>query len=90
MADPKDKAPAAEEKNTIGDKLIAEALEAYGIEKKYVIGSRYDAAAKTAIVVTAGGKKVRFTAGDKPAPLDPISVSGINPVKRKVIAGKGK
>lgn len=86
----KDKNEKAPAENTIGDKLISEACEAYEIGKKYVAGSRYDAETKTAIVVTAGGKKVRYRAGDKVQPLDAIAVTGINPVKRKVIAGAAK
>lgn len=80
----------ANEEKTIGDKLIAEACAAYNIDPKYLVGSRYDAESKTAIVVTAGGKKVRYRAGDKVDALAAIAVTGINLVKRKVIAGAGK
>ena len=80
----------AEEKNTIGDKTIAAGCAAYGIDKKYVISSRYDEAAKTAIIVTAGGSKVRYQEGDKVMPLGEIAITGINPAKRKVIAGAPK
>jgi hypothetical protein len=81
-----------ENKNAIGDKLIAEGCKAFGIEGKNVFTSRYDADTKTAIIVTAGGSKVRFQDGDKPAPLSQIAVTGINPAaaKRKVIAGAKK
>ena len=78
------------EQNTIGDKLIAEACAAYGIDKKYVFASRYDEQAKEAIIVTNGGKRVRFKTGDKVEALGEIAVTGINPAKRKVIAGKEK
>lgn len=83
---------AGEEKNGIGDKLIAEACKAFGIKPQYLFGSRYVAATETAILVTAGGKKVAYKPGDKVAPLDEISVTGINPkaAARKVIAGKEK
>jgi hypothetical protein len=78
-------------KNTIGDKVIAAALDAYGIDEKYVVASRYDEQAKTAIIVTNGGSKVSFKTGDKPAPLSAIAVSGINPAaKRKPITGGKK
>ena len=79
-----------DDKNTIGEKMIDEACKAYGIDKKYVLSSRYDADSKEAIVVTHGGKKVKFKAGDKVEPLGPIAVTGINPDKRKVIAGAEK
>jgi hypothetical protein len=79
-----------EEKNTIGDKMIDEACKAYGIDKKFVSNSRYDEASKTAIVVTNGGKKVSYKAGDKVEPLGDIAITGINPAKRKVIAGAKK
>lgn len=86
MAEPKEK----EQANTIGDKLIAEACEAYGIAAKNVVSSRYDATEKTAIILTAGGKRVRFKAGDKVEPLDAIAVTGINPKARKPITGAKK
>jgi hypothetical protein len=76
------------DKNTIGDKLIAMALAAYGIDKKYVLGSRYDQQTQEAVIVTIGGSKVRFKEGDKPEKLGQIAITGVNPVKRKVIAGK--
>ena len=80
----------AEEKNITGDKLIAMALAAYGIGKQYVLGSCYDELAKEAIIVTNGGSKVRYTEGQVVEKLREIAVTGINPVKRKVIAGKEK
>lgn len=78
------------EQNASGDKLIAEACAAYGIDKKYVFASRYDEKTKETVIVTNGGSRVRFKAGDKVEPLNAIAVTGINPVKRKVIAGKEK
>lgn len=77
-------------KNTTGDKLIEEACKAYGVEAKHVLSSRYDASAKEAIIVTNGGSKVRYKAGDKVEPLGEIAVTGINPKVRKVVAGKAK
>ena len=68
------------------DKLLAAACEAYGVAPKYVIGSSVKDGVAT--IVTYGGKKVRFKAGDKPEPLDQISVTGVNPApKRKPITG---
>jgi hypothetical protein len=79
------------EKNTSGDKLLEEALKAYGIDKKYVLGSRVDEAAGEAVIVTAGGKKVRYKSGDKVQPLGSIAITGINPeAKRKPLTGAAK
>ncbi|MEN6638836.1 MAG: hypothetical protein ABFC95_06520 [Smithella sp.] len=77
-------------KNAIGDKLIATGCAAYGIDKKYAMSSRYDEAAKEAIIVTVGGSKVRFKEGDKVLPLGEIAITGINPAKRKPITGVKK
>jgi len=79
-------------KNEIGDKLVDEALKAYGIDKKYVLASRIDALTGEAVVVTHGGKKMRYAAGQEVRKLDEIAVTGINPknAERKVIAGAPK
>jgi hypothetical protein len=80
-----------DDKNTIGDKLITEALKVYGIGKKYVAGSRIDEATGEAVIVTVGGKKVRYASGDKPDPLSDIAITGVNPAaKRKPITGGKK
>jgi len=82
----------AVEENGNGDKIIQAALRAYGIDRKYVHGSRYDQGTGEAIVVTVGGSKVRFKDGDKPEKLDDIAVTGVNPkaAKRKPITGAEK
>ena len=74
------------------EELIAAACGAFGIAAKYVFASRVDKATGEAVVLTNGGSKVRFKAGDKVAPLSQIAVTGINPewAKKKVIAGKAK
>lgn len=74
------------------DKLIDEGCKAYGIAPKYVLSSRIDTQTGEAVILTKGGSKVRFKAGDKPQPLSEIAVTGINPnwAKKKVIAGKEK
>jgi hypothetical protein len=97
MAEKDNKAAVAEGKkqedgsqNTNGDKLIEKALAAFGIDPQYVHSSRYDDVTKEAIIVTVGGKKVRFMNGDDPNKLDEVSITGVNPVKRKPITGKGK
>lgn len=78
--------------NVNGDKLVEMAMAAYGVDKKFVVGSAYDKQTETATIVTAGGSKVSFKEGDKVEPLRPIAITGINPeaAKRKVIAGKEK
>ena len=81
-----------ESRSTAGDDLIVAACGAYGIAPKYILVSKVDAATGEAVIVTQGGKKVRFKMGDKVAQLSPIAVTGINPAwaKSKVIAGKAK
>jgi hypothetical protein len=81
-----------EEKNESGDNIMKQARDAYGIDPKYVLADRYDAATGEVIIVTNGGSKVRFKAGDKVEKLDEIAITGINPkaAKRKVVAGKAK
>lgn len=83
---------AVDEKNTIGDKIIAAALVAFGIDPKFVFASSYNPETKTATVLTNGGTRVMFKDGDKVEKLDEISITGINPknAKKKVIAGKDK
>ncbi|MBU4449618.1 MAG: hypothetical protein KKD99_13610 [Proteobacteria bacterium] len=71
------------------EKLIAAACEAFGIAPKYIFASRIDKVSGAAVIVTYGGSRVRFRAGDKAVPLDQIAVTGINPKpKRKPITGK--
>lgn len=76
-------------------KLIAEACDVYGIGDKYVFAAGIDkeAARPTAVIVTAGGAKVRYAAGDTvELPLTEIRITGVNPeaARRKVIAGRRK
>ena len=75
---------------TNGKKLFADACEAFGIDAKYLLASKVYG--DEVVLVTNGGKKVRYKSGDKVEPLDEIAVTGINPAakKRKVIAGKKK
>ncbi|MDZ4241851.1 MAG: hypothetical protein U1D99_03400, partial [Candidatus Omnitrophota bacterium] len=79
-------------KNENSDKIIDQAMEAYGIEKKYVHLSRVDKETGEAVIVTVGGKKVRYAAGQAVARLKEIDITGINfdAGKRKVIAGAKK
>jgi len=90
MADEKDKNTTTEEKaDKAGEKLITQACEAFGIDPKYIFAKTYDASTKTATIVTNGGSRVRYRAGDKVEPLEQIAITGINPVKRKPITGAG-
>ena len=78
--------------NEIGDKIVAEALDAYGIDQKYVFASKFYSETGEAVILTHGGSEVRYKTGDTPVPLSETAVTGINPemAKRKVIAGKTK
>jgi hypothetical protein len=78
--------------NEIGDKILAAALKAYGIDEKFVLDSAFNEETGEVVIVTNGGSKIRFKEGDKPQPLSDIAITGINPAaaKRKVIAGKAK
>ena len=69
------------------EKLLVEALKAYGIDKRYVFASRMENG--QAIILTHGGKQVRYRSGEAVQPLDVIEVTGINPKKRKPITGAG-
>jgi hypothetical protein len=96
MADEKKTQGAAPEqegegKPGAGEKAIAAACEAYGIDRASVFASRYDAATGEATVLTAGGTRVRWKKGAVAQPLGSIAVTGINPApKRKPITGGGK
>jgi len=78
--------------NEIGDKIVAEAMDAYGIDQKYVFASKSYPETGEAVILTHGGAEVRYKRGDTPVPLSETAVTGINPemAKRKVIAGKAK
>lgn len=84
------KIKAAEEKAKKDQALIDKACEAYGIAPKYLFASNIRDG--VAVLLTNGGKRVRYKTGDKVEKLDDIAITGINPkaAKRKVIAGKGK
>jgi hypothetical protein len=72
-------------------KLIAQGCKAYGIDPKYLFSSRIDDTTGEAILVTHGGSKVRYQAGQDVEKLNSIAVTGINPKpKKEPIAGKKK
>lgn len=56
--------------------MIAEACEAHGIASRYVLSAGFDAATGEAVVVTFGGAKVRYAAGDKVEKLSRVRVTG--------------
>ena len=70
--------------------LIMDACDAFGVALEYLFASSIEKGIVT--LLTNGGKKVRYEAGDKVEKLDDIAITGINPAlkKRKVIAGKAK
>lgn len=70
--------------------LIAEALKAYGIDAKFMLGSAIDAETGEAVIVTSGGAKVRYAKGAKVDTLDPVMVDGIIRKKMKPITGAKK
>lgn len=79
------------------EELIAEGMEAYGIDPEYVMATGIDPETGDAFILTNGGSRVRYSAKRDPRdgpikPLTYIQVTGINPEwdKRKVIAGKKK
>jgi hypothetical protein len=75
-----------------GEKLIVEGCKAYGIDAKYLHASRIDAETGEAVILTVGGKRVRYKSGQKVQPLSEIEITGVNPAwaKKKPIAGKKK
>jgi hypothetical protein len=68
---------ANEEKR--GQDLIDKACSAYGVDKKYLLGSRYYAETDEAVIVTNGGRKVRYKEGDKVEQLSHTEVTGEKP-----------
>jgi hypothetical protein len=80
----------AEEKEKKQPPLIAEACKAYGIDSEYVFSSGIDKETGEAVIVTNGGKRVRYAKGDEVVELSQIEITGINPEwkKRKPITGK--
>ncbi len=82
----------ADETKDQAKKMIDEACKAYGIDPKYVFASNYHPDKGEAVLLTQGGKKVRWKKGQEVKPLDVISITGINPKwkDRKPIAGKAK
>lgn len=56
--------------------LQSEAMEAYGIDPEYVIGSAEYPELDLAVLVTAGGKKVRYRSGEKVGKLSRADITG--------------
>lgn len=73
---------------TDGEKLLAMALAAFGIDEKHVFDDSFNPETGVVTILTNGGTRVTFKEGEKPERLDEISITGI-PKARKVIAGKG-
>ena len=73
--------------------LIEAGCEAYDIAPEFVFSSGIDRETGEAVILTNGGKRVRFARGQTDvAPLTQIEITGINPdlKKRKPVAGKEK
>jgi len=69
-------------------KLIDEGCRAYGIDKKYLVKGRIDPHTKQAVLLTAGGAKVRYAKDGDVRKLAAIRVHGIPPEKTRVVMGK--
>lgn len=67
---------SATTKEKDAQRLISKACKAYGIDEQYVLGSGIDAVTGEAIIVTHGGKKVRYREGASVTELTPTEVTG--------------
>lgn len=84
---------AAPEVLEIDKKLIAQGCEAYGIDDEHLLKARIevgDAGARTAVLITHGGAKVRYVRDQEVEPLKPVRVHGNPPAKKRkgLTAGK--
>jgi len=70
--------------------LVDDACRAYGINKKYILASRFDRATNTITLVTAGGSKISFAKGAKVEKLTSEAVTGISKKPKKVLVGLKK
>lgn len=71
--------------------LIEAACQAYGIAAKHLLGSNIDRSTEEAVLVTNGGAKVRYKAGQAVTKLSEIRITGINPnPKRRQLTGARK
>jgi hypothetical protein len=70
--------------------LIAAGWQAYGVAPQHQFASNIDRATGEAVLVTNGGAKVRYAAGQVVAPLHEVRITGINPKhKRRQLTGAG-
>jgi hypothetical protein len=84
-------APARVEKKPLSSderKLIEEGCKAYGIDEKYIFSAKIDVRTKEAVLVTAGGAKVRYAKNMAVDALDPVAVDGISRKKPRYLMGK--
>ena len=83
---------AKEKAEMDGNELFVDACKAYDIDPKHVLSFKHHTDTGELVILTNGGSKVRFKAGDKVKPLSQIAVTGVNPkwAEKKVIAGKAK
>lgn len=72
------------------EKLIAEGCKAYGINRKFLFSSGIDPHTGEAVLLTAGGAKVRFSKGAEVMPLDQVRVDGVSRKKPRHVMGKKK
>jgi hypothetical protein len=82
---------AVEEKKPLTkdqQKLIEDGCKAYGIDARYLDHARIDPRTKEAVLVTVGGKKVRYARDMEVEKLDPVAVDGISRKKPRHVMGK--
>lgn len=68
-----------EEKDKLTDadlKLIEQGCKAFGIGMEYLENARIDRETGEAVLLTAGGSRVRYAKDDEVEPLEPIKVDG--------------
>lgn len=74
--------------------LIEKAFDTYKIDPKHVLDVGIDRQTGAAVIITAGGAKVRYLAGDEKKegfePLSQVRVDGISRKKPKAVLGKKK
>ena len=71
-------------------KLIDEGCKAYGIPKEFLFHKRIDREKGQVVLVTHGGKKVRYSKGMEVEPLTQVQVDGKPTKKPRHVMGKKK
>ena len=85
-ASPAEEKPLSKEEQ----KLIDEGCKAYGIPKEFLFHKRIDREKGQVVLVTHGGKKVRYSKGMEVEPLTQVQVDGKPTKKPRHVMGKKK